>query len=156
MWLTGLPASGKSTLAGELERVLVASGRPAFRLDGDELRRGICQDLGFSRADRDENVRRAAQIARWFAEAGVVALVALVSPHADARARARAAHEQAGICFLEVHVGTPLAVCEQRDPKGLYRQARSGALQGSPASTTRTSHRPTRSSASATRRWARG
>jgi bifunctional enzyme CysN/CysC len=130
VWLTGLPASGKSTLAGEIERALVAQGRPAFRLDGDELRRGICRDLGFSRADRDENVRRAALIARWFAEAGVVALVALVSPHADARARARETHEQAGVCFLEVHVDTPLEVCEQRDPKGLYRQARAGALRG--------------------------
>ncbi len=130
VWLTGLPASGKSTLAGELECALVARGRPAFRLDGDELRRGICRDLGFARADRDENVRRAALIAQWFAEAGVVALVALVSPHAEARARARALHEAAGICFLEVHVDTPLEVCEQRDPKGLYRQARAGTLRG--------------------------
>jgi len=130
VWLTGLPAAGKSTLAGALERELVTAGRPAFRLDGDELRTGICRDLGFSRADREENVRRAALVARCLAEAGVVALVALVSPHADARRGARAAHDEAGLCFLEVHVSTPLATCERRDPKGLYRRARAGALRG--------------------------
>jgi len=130
VWLTGLPASGKSTLAGELERRLVEDGRPAYRLDGDVMRHELCGDLGFSRADRDENVRRAAQVARWLAESGVVVLVALVSPHAEARDRARAIHEQAGLPFIEVHVATPLEVCEHRDPKGLYRRAREGQLSG--------------------------
>lgn len=130
VWLTGLPASGKSTLAGELERRLVGQARPAYRLDGDVMRHELCGDLGFSRADRDENVRRAAQVARWLAESGVIVLVALVSPHAEARARARAIHEQAGVPFLEVHVATPLEVCEHRDPKGLYRKARDGELRG--------------------------
>ena len=130
VWLTGLPAAGKSTLAGTLERTLVAGGRPAFRLDGDELRTGLCRDLGFTRADRDENVRRAALVARCLAEAGVVALVALVSPHTAARREARALHEEAGLTFLEVYLSTPLCTCERRDPKGLYRRARAGTLHG--------------------------
>jgi bifunctional enzyme CysN/CysC len=130
VWLTGLPAAGKSTLACELERALVRRKRVAYRLDGDELRAELCSDLGFDRADRAENVRRAALIARWFADAGVVVLVALVSPHADARALARAAHDHVGVVFLEVHVDTPLWLCERRDPKGLYSRARRGELTG--------------------------
>jgi len=130
VWLTGLPASGKSTLAGELERRIVQRGRPAYRLDGDGLRQELCGDLGFTRADREENVRRAAHVARWLADAGVVVLVALVSPHASARERARAIHRDAGIAFLEIHVDTPLELCEHRDPKGLYRRARDGELRG--------------------------
>jgi bifunctional enzyme CysN/CysC len=130
VWLTGLPGAGKSTLACELERALVHRKRVAYRLDGDLLRAELCADLGFGRADRAENVRRAAMIARWFADAGVVVLVALVSPHANARARARAEHVDAGITFLEVHIDTPLWLCERRDPKGLYRRARRGELTG--------------------------
>ena len=93
IWLTGLPGSGKSTLAGAVERALVRAGRPAYRLDGDNLRHGICSGLGFSDADRDENVRRAGEIAHLFADAGVIAIVALVSPYADGRQRARSLHE---------------------------------------------------------------
>ena len=130
VWLTGLPASGKSTLAVEVEALLVGAGRPALRLDGDNLRHGLNGDLGFSAADRAENVRRTAHAAALLAEAGVVALVALVSPYAADRDAARAIHEAAGAPFLEVWIATSLAECERRDPKGLYARARAGELQG--------------------------
>jgi bifunctional enzyme CysN/CysC len=130
VWLTGLPASGKTTIAAELERALVRAGRPAYLLDGDNVRHGISGDLGFSPADRAENVRRVAGVARLFADAGVVALVSLVSPYAEDRALARAAHENAGLDFIEVWVDTPLEECERRDPKGLYARARAGDLAG--------------------------
>jgi adenylyl-sulfate kinase len=130
VWLTGLPASGKSTLAVEIEALLIGAGRPALRLDGDNLRHGLNGDLGFSAEDRAENVRRTAHAAALLAEAGVVALVALVSPYAADRATARAVHEAAGVPFVEVYVATPLAECERRDPKGLYARARAGDLPG--------------------------
>lgn len=130
VWVTGLPASGKSTLAAELERRMLAVGRMAYRLDGDNLRHGLCGDLGFTAEARAENVRRAAEAARLLADAGVVAVVSLVSPYRADREQARALHEAAGIPFIEVWVNTSLSVCEQRDPKGLYARARSGDLQG--------------------------
>ena len=130
VWFTGLSGSGKSTVAAACERLLVAEGRPAYLLDGDNLRHGLNGDLGFSAADRDENVRRVAEVARLFADAGVVALVPLISPYREARRRARALHEAAGVPFLEVFVDTPLEVCEERDPKGLYAKARAGGLTG--------------------------
>ena len=130
VWMTGLPASGKSTLAVAVESRLVAAGRPALRLDGDNLRHGLNGDLGFSPDDRAENVRRTGHAAALLAEAGVVALVALVSPYATDRAAARAIHAAAGLDFLEVWVSTPLAECERRDPKGLYARARAGELPG--------------------------
>lgn len=130
VWLTGLPASGKSTIAGALERHLVRSGRPAYRLDGDNLRHGLNGDLGFSAADRTENVRRTAHVARMFADAGLVAIVALISPSREGRAAARALHAAHGLAFLEVFVDTPLEVCERRDPKGLYAKARAGRIAG--------------------------
>jgi len=130
VWLTGLSGSGKSTVAVALERLLVAAGRPAYRLDGDNLRLGLNADLGFSAADRDENVRRAGEVARLFADAGVVALVPLISPYRAGRDRARAVHGSAGLPFVEVHVDTPIEVCEQRDPKGLYAKARAGEITG--------------------------
>ena len=130
IWITGLPASGKSTLAGGVEVALVARGRPALRLDGDNLRHGLNGDLGFDPADRAENVRRTAHAACLLAEAGVVAVVALVSPYTADRALARRIHHDAGLPFVEVFLDTPLAVCERRDPKGLYARARSGQLQG--------------------------
>jgi bifunctional enzyme CysN/CysC len=130
IWLTGLPASGKSTLAGAVERRLVELGRPAYRLDGDNLRHGLNGNLGFDPADRAENVRRTAQAARLLADAGVVVLVSLVSPYVPDREGARAIHEEHGIPFLEVFVDTPLELCERRDPKGLYARARAGELQG--------------------------
>ena len=130
VWFTGLPASGKSTLAVELEALLIGAGRPALRLDGDNLRHGLNGDLGFSAEDRAENVRRTAHAAALLAEAGVVALTALVSPYRSDRASARAIHDAAGVPFLEVWVSTPLAECERRDPKGLYARARAGELPG--------------------------
>jgi adenylyl-sulfate kinase len=130
VWFTGLPASGKSTLAVEIEALLIGAGRPALRLDGDNLRHGLNGDLGFSAEDRAENVRRTAHAAALLAEAGVVALVALVSPYEADRAAARAIHEAAGAPFLEVWISTPLDECERRDPKGLYARARAGELPG--------------------------
>lgn len=130
VWFTGLSGSGKSTVAAELERQLVASGRSAYLLDGDNLRHGLCADLGFSAADRDENVRRVGEVATLFADAGLVAVVPLVSPYRAARDRVRDRVVAAGLPFLEVFVDTPLELCERRDPKGLYAKARAGELQG--------------------------
>jgi bifunctional enzyme CysN/CysC len=128
VWLTGLSGSGKSSIAKHMEADLVADGVPAYVLDGDNLRHGVNDDLGFSREDRKENARRAAEIAKLFADAGTVALVALISPYAEDRARARLLHEAAGLPFLEVYVATSLTECEARDPKGLYAKARAGEL----------------------------
>jgi adenylyl-sulfate kinase len=130
IWFTGLPASGKSTIAAAVEARLLRDGRPAYRLDGDNLRHGVCGDLGFTAEDRDRNVRRTAEVARLFADAGVVALVSVVSPYAEARLAARDLHEHDGLRFVEVYVNTPLDECVRRDPKGLYARARAGDLQG--------------------------
>lgn len=130
VWLTGLSGSGKSSVAVELERLLVAEGRPAYLLDGDNLRHGLNGDLGFSADDRTENVRRVAQVARLFADAGVVAIVPLISPYRAGRELARELHAAAGLAFVEVFVDTPLDECERRDPKGLYAKARAGELTG--------------------------
>lgn len=126
IWLTGLSGAGKTTLAQALHQQLQASGRASVVLDGDALRVGLCKGLGFSEADRSENIRRAAEVARLMNSAGLVVICALISPMAADRAMAR---DIIGAqLFREVHVATSLAVCEQRDPKGLYRRARSGAL----------------------------
>lgn len=130
VWFTGLSGSGKSTVAAAMERLLVESGRPAYLLDGDNLRHGLNGDLGFGAADRDENVRRASEVARLFADAGLVALVPLISPYRAGRERARRIHEAAGLGFVEVHVDTPIELCEKRDPKGLYKAARAGEIKG--------------------------
>ncbi len=128
LWLTGLSGSGKSTLAARLERRLIASGRLAYRLDGDNVRHGLNGDLGFSAEDRAENVRRIGEVARLMADAGMVVIVAAISPYTEDRMGARRMHEAASIPFVEVFVDAPLAVSEARDPKGLYRRARSGEL----------------------------
>ncbi len=130
VWFTGLPASGKSTVAAALEAALVERGRAAYLLDGDNLRHGLNGDLGFTPADRAENVRRTGEVALLFADAGLVALASLVSPYAADRARVRERHEREGLRFLEVYVNTPLDECERRDPKGLYARARAGELRG--------------------------
>jgi bifunctional enzyme CysN/CysC len=130
VWLTGLPASGKSTIAEELERRLVALGRPAYLLDGENVRHGLSGDLGFSPADRSEHARRVASVARMFADAGLVTIVALVSPAAADRKWARQLHNEAGLGFFEAWVDTPLDECERRDPHGLYARARAGRLRG--------------------------
>ena len=130
VWLTGLSGSGKSTVAVALEAALVAAGRPAYRLDGDNLRLDLNADLGFTATDRAENVRRVGEVARLFADAGVVALVPILRPYRAGRDQARRIHAEAGLSFLEVHVDTPIEVCEQRDPKGLYAKARAGEITG--------------------------
>ena len=130
VWLTGLPASGKSTLAVALERLLVTQGRVAYLLDGDNIRHGISDDLGFSPGDRAENIRRVGHLARLFADSGVIAIASLVSPLRSDREIARELHDAAGLDFIEVHVSTPVAECERRDPKGLYKRAREGTLRG--------------------------
>jgi bifunctional enzyme CysN/CysC len=130
VWFTGLSGSGKSTVAVEVERAVVAAGRSAYLLDGDNVRHGLNADLGFSAADRAENIRRIGEVARLFADAGVVALVPVISPYRADRDRARAIHEAVGLRFVEVFVDTPLEVCEARDPKGLYAKARAGEIRG--------------------------
>lgn len=130
VWLTGLSGSGKSTIAMATERLLVEAGRHAVVLDGDNLRHGLCSDLGFDQASRAENVRRVCEVAVLFAESGAVALVPLVSPYRSGRDAARATVEAAGLRFVEVFVDTPLVECERRDPKGLYAKARAGEITG--------------------------
>jgi len=126
VWFTGLSGSGKSTLARAVAELLRASGVTAHVVDGDELRATLSADLGFSLADRAEKVRRAVHLARILGDAGVVALVTLVSPVAADRDGVRAMHPEGR--FLEVHVATPLEVCEARDVKGLYARARAGEI----------------------------
>ena len=130
VWLTGLPASGKSTIAVALEAALLDQRRAAYLLDGDNLRHGLNGNLGFSAEDRAENVRRTGEVARLFADSGVVAVVSLVSPYEADRSRVRALHDAQGLPFAEVFVDTPLEECERRDPKGLYARARAGELKG--------------------------
>jgi adenylyl-sulfate kinase len=127
VWLTGLSGSGKTTIARALEVELRGDGRAVCVLDGDCLRRGLCADLGFSPEDRQENIRRVGEVARLFAETGLICIVALISPYRRDRARARAA-APAGR-FVEVFINAPLEVCERRDPKGLYARARTGELK---------------------------
>jgi bifunctional enzyme CysN/CysC len=128
VWMTGLPASGKSTVAIEVEKRLLERGRSAYVLDGDNLRHGLNGDLGFDAEARAENIRRTAHVARLLADAGTVVLVSLVSPYVAERKKARDLAEEAGIDFLEVFANTPLEECERRDPKGLYAKARSGEI----------------------------
>jgi adenylyl-sulfate kinase len=128
IWFTGLPGAGKTTIASAVEARLIEAGRSAYRLDGDNLRHGLCSDLGFSKDDRETNVGRVGEMARLFADAGTVALVALVSPYSDCREKVRVLHERDGLKFLEVFVNTPAEECERRDPKGLYARAHNGSL----------------------------
>jgi adenylyl-sulfate kinase len=127
LWLTGYSGSGKSSLASRTERALVARGVAAYVLDGDNIRHGLCKDLGFAPADRAENVRRVAEAARLFVDAGLVVLTALVSPYRGDRDAARALFAPGD--FVELWVSTPLAVCEARDKKGLYARARRGEIK---------------------------
>jgi adenylylsulfate kinase len=127
LWFTGLSGSGKSTVAGALEQALHAQGVATYLLDGDNVRHGLCRDLGFSDDERRENIRRVGEVARLMVDAGLVVLSAFISPH---RAERQMVRELAGEGrFLEIFVDTPLAVCEARDPKGLYRKARAGELR---------------------------
>jgi bifunctional enzyme CysN/CysC len=128
VWMTGLSGSGKSTIAALVEAELIGAGRAAYCLDGDNVRHGLNGDLGFSAEDRTENIRRNGEVARLMADAGLVVLVPVISPYRRDRDAVRAAHERAGIPFVEVHIATPIEVCEVRDPKGLYARARAGDL----------------------------
>ena len=130
IWFTGLPASGKSTVAVAVERALVESGDVAYLLDGDNIRHGLSDDLGFSAGDRAENIRRVGHLTRLFADAGVVALASLVSPLKSDREIARALSNAAKLPFIEVYIATSVQECEKRDPKGLYARARAGELKG--------------------------
>jgi bifunctional enzyme CysN/CysC len=130
VWLTGLSGSGKSTIADGLARTLLDVGRPAYVLDADNLRHGLNADLGYSDEDRTENVRRVAAVARLVADAGLVAIVPIISPFRAGRDAARAAHEADGLRFVEVHVATPLDECERRDTKGFYARVRAGEMTG--------------------------
>lgn len=127
VWLTGLSAAGKSTIATELERVLFSQGKHAFVLDGDNMRHGLCSDLAFSPEDRKENIRRIGEVAKLFAEAGFVCITAFISPYRSDRDLARRI-APAGK-FIEVYLNVPVEICEQRDPKGLYAKARSGEIR---------------------------
>lgn len=126
IWLTGLSASGKSTLAMGLEERLLARGYVCYTLDGDNVRHGLNVDLGFSPQDRRENIRRVGEVAALFADAGLICITAFISPYRQDRLLARRAAQSSS--FHEVHVAADLATCEARDPKGLYRKARSGEL----------------------------
>lgn len=130
VWFTGLSGSGKSTIAAAVQQQLLEAGRPCYLLDGDNLRHGLNGDLGFSPEDRTENIRRVGEVARLFADAGVVAIVPVISPYRADRARAREIHAAAQLPFHEVFVDTPIELCEQRDPKGLYAKARAGEITG--------------------------
>ena len=130
IWFTGLSGSGKSTVAVEVERRLAAEGRLCYRLDGDNLRHGLNGDLGFSEADRTENIRRTGEVCRLLVDVGVIVLASFVSPFRADRDQVRAMHAAAGMPFLETYVEVPLEVAESRDPKGLYAKARAGEIKG--------------------------
>jgi adenylylsulfate kinase len=130
LWFTGLSGSGKSTIAYTLEHALVQRGRLAYVLDGDNIRHGLNKNLGFSAADREENIRRIGEVAKLFADCGVLTMTSFISPYRADRDKVRALHVEGGLPFLEIHVNTPIETCEQRDPKGLYKKARAGQLKG--------------------------
>ncbi|XP_063379050.1 bifunctional 3'-phosphoadenosine 5'-phosphosulfate synthase [Cydia fagiglandana] len=130
VWLTGLSGAGKTTIAFALEAYLVSKGIPTYALDGDNIRTGLNKNLGFSKQDREENIRRVAEVAKLFADSGHVCLCSFVSPFAEDREVARRTHTDSGFPFFEVFIDTPLEVCEQRDTKGLYKKARDGQIKG--------------------------
>ncbi|EGX90223.1 adenylyl-sulfate kinase [Cordyceps militaris CM01] len=136
LWLTGLSASGKSTVATALEQHLLQQGITAYRLDGDNVRFGLNKDLGFSEKDRNENIRRIAEVAKLFADSSAIAITSFISPYRADRDSARALHAAVApgstdepLPFVEVYVDVPLEVAEQRDPKGLYKKARAGEIK---------------------------
>jgi adenylylsulfate kinase len=129
IWFTGLSGSGKSTIAVALEQALYKIGKLSYRLDGDNVRLGINKNLGFSEADRKENIRRIGEVAKLFGDAGVISLSSFISPYKDDRDEVRELHEKAGLNFIEVFVDCSLAEAEKRDPKGLYKKARAGEIK---------------------------
>ncbi len=130
VWLTGLSASGKSTLAVGVEKALLRQGMHAYVLDGDNIRHGLNKNLGFSAEDRAENIRRIGEVTRLFADAGLISITSFISPYRADREIARRLHGEAELPFLEVYLDVPLEVAERRDPKGLYKKARAGEIKG--------------------------
>jgi adenylylsulfate kinase len=130
IWLTGLSASGKSTIAVALEQVLIQRGHHAYVLDGDNIRHGLNKNLGFSAEDRAENIRRIGEVCKLFADAGIITLSSFISPYRADRDNVRALHGSAQLPFLEVFVDCPINEAEKRDPKGLYKKARAGEIKG--------------------------
>jgi len=128
LWFTGLPSSGKSTIANELEKKLITMGTRTYILDGDNIRMGLCKDLGFSEEDRGENIRRIGEVSKLFVDNGCIVLSAFVSPYIVDRDGVRGLVEEGE--FVEVFVDAPLEVCEERDVKGLYKKAREGVIKG--------------------------
>lgn len=126
IWLTGLSGSGKSTIANLLEQRLMAAGKHTYLLDGDNVRHGLNKDLGFSDEDRSENIRRVSEVARLMVDAGLITIVSFISPFRSERSYARSLFKAGQ--FQEVFIDTPLALCEERDPKGLYAKARRGLI----------------------------
>lgn len=126
VWFTGLSGSGKSTVARRVEQLLLEAGRPVYVLDGDNIRFGLNKDLGFSPKDRTENIRRIGEVAKLFADACVITLTAFISPYRADRDQVRALMPEG--TFVECYVNTPIEICEQRDPKGLYKKARAGQI----------------------------
>ena len=129
LWFTGLSGSGKSTAAFTLEHALVQRGHLAYVLDGDNIRHGLNKNLGFSAADREENIRRIGEVAKLFADCGVLTMTSFISPYRKDRELVRALHAEGKLPFIEIHLATPIEACEQRDPKGLYKKARAGQLK---------------------------
>ena len=129
IWFTGLSGSGKSTIAFTLEHALVQRGHLAYVLDGDNIRHGLNKNLGFSAADREENIRRIGEVAKLFADAGLITMTSFISPYRKDRDLVRQLHAAGKLPFIEIHVNTPISTCEQRDPKGLYKKARAGELK---------------------------
>ena len=130
IWFTGLSGSGKSTIAFTVEHALVERGHLAYVLDGDNVRHGLNKNLGFSAEDREENIRRIGEVAKLFADTGVVTLTSFISPYRKDRDQARKIHAEAGLSFVEVMVEVPIEECEKRDPKGLYKKARAAVAEG--------------------------
>ncbi|XP_019747307.1 bifunctional 3'-phosphoadenosine 5'-phosphosulfate synthase 2-like isoform X2 [Hippocampus comes] len=130
IWLTGLSGAGKTTISFALEEFLVSHAIPCYSLDGDNIRHGLNKNLGFSATDREENIRRIAEVARLFADAGLVCITSFISPFTKDRNEARKIHASAGLPFFEVFIHAPLEVCESRDVKGLYKKARAGEIKG--------------------------
>lgn len=129
LWFTGFSGSGKSTVAVAVEQALAARGRLSYRLDGDNIRLGINKNLGFSAEDRAENIRRIGEVAKLFADAGVIVLSSFISPYRADRDRVRALHDEGKLDFIEIYVHCPLDEAERRDPKGLYKKARAGQIK---------------------------
>jgi len=129
VWFTGLSGSGKSTVAAAFEKAIIQHRHHAYRLDGDNIRHGLCANLGFSAEDREENIRRIGEVAKLFADAGLITITSFISPYRAGRNAVRQLHDDAGLPFFEVFIDCPVEEAERRDPKGLYKKARAGQIK---------------------------